>query len=466
MNRDREFYKNTLILLIGKFSTQFITLLLLPLYTHYLLTSDYGFVDLLQTYISLFIPILTLRLDSSVFRFLIDCRKNENAKKNIISNTLFLLIVTVIFTSIIGIILINIFNIKYSVYLLINLIVMMLSNVLLQVLRGLGKNKEYSISSIITGTCTLIINAVLIIIFKYDARSIFISSIVANLLCCIFVIFTANVNKYFIIDRINKKTIKEMLLYSLPMIPNTLSWWIVNVSDRTIISIFLGTSVNGIYTVSCKFSNIINGIYSIVNMSWQETASLHINDKDKDEFFSEMINKIFFLFSCISLLIVAIIPFIYNTIIGKEYFSSYKYIPILLYSNIWNVLVGLIGGIYIALKKTKQVANTTIISAIINFIVNIVLIKFIGLYAACVSTLISYIAVSIYRYYDCKKYVNIKLKLKKFIIFSIVYVILSLVYIYHNLIICFIALIVAVIYSFIVNKDIIKSIISGLFKKI
>ena len=68
MNRNKEFIKNTVILFLGKFTTQFISLLLLPLFTHYLLTSDYGAVDLLQTYITLFIPILTLRIDSVAFR--------------------------------------------------------------------------------------------------------------------------------------------------------------------------------------------------------------------------------------------------------------------------------------------------------------------------------------------------------------------------------------------------------------
>ena len=174
---------------------------------------------------------------------------------------------------------------------------------------------------------------------------------------------------------INKTTIKELLAYSCPMIPNALSWWIVNVSDRTIISIFLGSSFNGIYSVSCKFSNIINSIFSIFNMSWQETAVLHIEDKDKDEFFSNMIDKLLMLFSATSLLIIAILPFVYNWIIGVDYHSSYKFIPILLYANLWSILINLIGGIYVAKKKTKEIAITTLISSILNIVINLIFIK-------------------------------------------------------------------------------------------
>ena len=81
--RNKEYYKNTVILFIGKFVTQFMSIILLPLFTRYLLTEDYGYVDLIQTYLSLFVPILTLRMDSAVFRFLIDARKDEEKKAKI-----------------------------------------------------------------------------------------------------------------------------------------------------------------------------------------------------------------------------------------------------------------------------------------------------------------------------------------------------------------------------------------------
>jgi O-antigen/teichoic acid export membrane protein len=297
----------------------------------------------------------------------------------------------------------------------------MISNVLIQVLRGLGKNKEYSVSSIITGITSIAVNTLLIIKYGYKANSIFIASSISNTIVIVYVVLTTKLYKYLSIKEINKNTIKEILNYSLPMIPNSLSWWIVSVSDRTIISIILGTALNGIYTVSCKFSNILNSIFGVFNMSWQETVSVHINDQDRNEFFSKMINRLFILFSSISLLIMLALPFVYNILIGKEYLESYKYIPILLYANSWYVLSSLLGGIYIGLKQTKKIANTTIASAIINIVINILLMNKIGLYAACISTLISYLAMSIYRYIDLKKYLNIKISLRNIMISTLLF---------------------------------------------
>ena len=75
MSKERTLAKNTIIVSIGKISTQLISFLLLPLYTAYLSTNEYGTVDLLNTLISLIIPIISLKIDQGIFRFLIDERK-------------------------------------------------------------------------------------------------------------------------------------------------------------------------------------------------------------------------------------------------------------------------------------------------------------------------------------------------------------------------------------------------------
>lgn len=457
MNKDKEFLKNTIILFIGKFATQFIQFLLLPLFTHYLLTDDYGTVDLIQTYIALFVPILTLRLDSAAFRFLIDLRDDENSKRKLISSIFFVLIICILSCIIICFAISYIIQIKYFGYVVTNIVILMVSNLLLQILRGLGKNKQYSICSAVTGAITLVTNIILIICFKYNASSILISSSCANIFCILYIIISTRLFKYIKISSFSKEESKKILKYSLPMIPNALSWWIVNISDRTIISIFLGTAFNGIYTVSCKFSNILNNIYSIVNMSWQESASLHIDDDDRDEFFTKMIDNLLMLFCTISLLIIGILPLIFSWLIGNEYLDAYNYIPILLYANSWNVLISLIGAIYIAKKRTKEIANTTLISAIINIIINLALIKFIGLYAACISTLISYMIMGIYRYIDCRKYVNVKLKIKKYIIYTTIYLVSTIFYLSNNIYTNIINSILVVIYTIIIYKELIKA---------
>jgi len=257
-----------------------------------------------------------------------------------------------------------------------------------------------------------------------------------------------------------------MLGYSIPLIPNALSWWIVNASDRTIISLLINTAANGVYTVSCKFSNILNSIFSIFTMSWQESASLHIEEDDRDEFFSSMITNIYQLFACISLFIIVALPFVFNILIGNDYSSSYNYIPILIIANTFNVLIGLFGGVYVAKKLTKKMTSTTIVAAIINIIINISLIKMMGLYAACLSTLIAYLCMAIYRYFDVQKYVKVKIKIAVIIGVIIGFIISLISYYSNNTLINIIGFIIVFIYCILVNKKNIITLKNIFLKKI
>lgn len=455
MNKSKEYVVNTLILLFGKFATQFLSLFLLPLYTNYLLKEDYGLVDLYQTYISLFVPVFLLCLDSAVFRFLVDERNNDENKKIIINSSIIKVILQSIILVLIFLIIRLFIDVKYSLFIVTNVVAIMFSNVFLQICRGIGKNKNYSFACIVVSFITLISNLFLILVLHYDASSILISSTLGNFIGIIYIFISTKLWRYLSFLQYDKSKTKELLKYSVPLIPNALSWWIVNVSDRTIISFLINSAANGIYSVSCKFSNILNSIFSIFTMSWQESASLHINDDDKDEFFTNMINSIYKLFVTISLLIIIALTVAFPILIGNEYMAAYNYIPILILANSFNVLIGLFGGIYIAKKLTKKMTSTTIYSAIINLIVNLLLVKKFQLYAACLSTLVAYSCMAIYRYFDVQKYVKVRIKLSTIFGTTIAFIVAFAAYFSKNMWIVILSSIYIILYSFFSNKTLI-----------
>ena len=456
MNKEKKLVKNTIIVALGKICTQFISFFLLPLYTAFLSAEEYGTVDLLNTYISLLLPLVFLQLDQAVFRFLIDVRKDENedSKKSLITTTvlmvIFQAIVFIIFYIIVGEYISN----KYKYFLATNVVATMLSNIFLQISRGLGDNLTYSVGSLVSGAGTVILNVLLIAIFKFGAYGMLISNFVANILCAIFIILKLKVYKYIDISTFNKKLLKKILKYSIPLIPNQLSWWIISVSDRTIITYFLGLGSNGIYSVANKFSAICISIFGIFNLTWTEFTSMYINDKDRDKFFSNIMNKALRIFIPLCLGIIAFMPFVFDYLItGSEYKTAYNQIPILMISAIFNILVSLISSMYVALKKSKDIAKTTIYSAIINIFLNLFLIKFIGLYAASLSTLIAYMCMAIYRYIDVKKYIKLKIY-KKFIIFSFIIICILLpIYYVKNAALCLIGIIIVIAYALFCVKD-------------
>lgn len=332
----------------------------------------------------------------------------------------------------------------------------MISSDFLQIARGLGKNITYSIASVISGISTVLLNIFFIVYMKLGAKGMLLSITIANGLSSIYLLISLRIVKYINFSKYSKEINKKMLKYSVLLIPNGISWWIMNASDRSIISFILGVSANGIYAVSCKFPGILSGIFNVFNLSWSESISLHIEEKDNSDYISSVFDDVLKIFGCIGLIIIAFLSLTFNFLINQNYNEAYLYIPILVVAAIFSLLAAQYGGIYIALKKTKQISYTTILAAIINLIVNIVLIKFIGLYAAAISTLISYFVILVYRHFDICKSIPINYKYKTIFTTILTYGIVILLYYINNFYLNLISLFLSILFSFMINSKLIK----------
>ena len=309
-------------------------------------------------------------------------------------------------------------------------------------------------------------NIILISVFHMGAEGMITSMALANFVCSLYIYLKLDLKSYFDYKSVDKKIIKEMYKYSIPLIPNGISWWIVNVSDRSIISFVLGDGANGIYGISNKFSTIISSLTGVFNISWSESAALHINSEDRDEFFTDIMNTAFKVFAAIGVLMLALMPFVFPILINVKFNEAYQYIPFLVLGVVFNVGLCLYNQVYLAKKLSKQVASTAMAGAAINIIINVLLIKRIGLYAAALSTTISYFVMMIYRHFDVKKYVKIKIE-KPFIIESIlIYTLAIYLYYQNNFFGNILNLVIVSIYSVYINLNFIKSTYRTIINKI
>lgn len=466
MNKKKQLAKNTIIIFFGKVCTQLISFLLLPLYTAYLATSEYGIVDLIQTYVTLLVPIITLELEMSIFRWLIDSRGKDKETKKLISNDFYILFLSLGIFSILFLIVTSFVHIPFKFIILIDIIVCVLSGNFLQISRGLGKITDFSISCILTGLTTVIINIILIVFCHMQAEGMIISMALANGVCSLYLFLRLKLYKMIDLKQVDHKLLKGMYKYSIPLVPNGISWWIVNVSDRSIISIVLGASFNGLYAISNKFPTIISSLTGIFNLSWSESASLHINSKDRDEFFSDITNTIIRLFSTLGVGMLACMPFIFPIMINSKYHDAYLYIPPLVVGTIFNVAICLYSQIYLAKKMSKQVASTTILGAVINILINVVFIKYIGLFAASLSTMVSYMVMAIYRHFDLKKYVNIKISKMLLVKVFLMFTLISISYYINNVYLNIVSLIIVCIDAYFLNRQLLKDSIKTVLSKI
>ena len=465
MSRSKELAKNTLLITVGRISTQFVSFLLLPLYTSLLSKGEYGTVDFITTLVQLFVPIMSLMIDQGVFRFLLNC-ESENEKRKVITNSIIILsltsIITVLIYGVIRIIRVD----DYMLWLLLILIVTAFNNLFLQISRGLKDTGDYALGSFICSTSTIVLNVLCIAYLKMGPIGMLFATFTGNLICSLFLFCKLKIFKYIHRSSYNFGNAKEILEYSLPLVPNQLSIWVMNSSDRLIVTVILGTAANGILAVTHKFPSIFIMLFNIFLLAWHETGTVHFYDDDKDMFFSEMINKIIVAFATLCAGAIVVLPIVFNWFINPAYNEAYYNIPVYLVATLFNVVIGLLGVVYVATKRTGEIAKTTILSAIINIGVHIGLIKTIGLYAASISTFIGYFIAMIYRIRNVKKYLNIKYDFRKIIIISIVLVVSCYTYYINNMNLSLVLMPVFLIIAVLINKTMLNGVISLVEDKI
>lgn len=453
----KELMKNTLIIALGKFSTQVISYLLLPIYTSVLTTSEYGIYDFLVTACIFIVPFITLLMEESMFRFLID-ENSKEGKCKVMSNACLYSILSMIVWSLILFIILSILKYKYTFVFILYIISCIFITLCNSITRGLGKLKLYSLSNFILSILTIILNILLIAVIKLGVNGLLYATIISNIITSIFIFFKLKIYSYIKFKYLKKNELKEMIKYSYPLVPNSIAWSIINISDRIIITFNLGSSSNGIYAMANKFPNIMNTFASFFFTAFKENASKVVKKDDYKEYYDSIQKYVHNAFIAISLFLITIIPFIFDIFINKSYGEAYLYIPILVIALYYGNMSGFYGSLFVAFKDTKIIGKSTIIGAILNIIINLALIRFIGIYAAIISTLLSNYIVNLYRKYKINKYLSLN-KIDNYYISILVLILITCIYYLKNPILNIISLLIAIIFSYLSNKDLIKNIL-------
>lgn len=457
MSRQKDLAKNTAILTVGKVCTQCISFFLLPLYTAILSAEDYGTFDLFVTYATLLLPLINWQLDQGLFRFMLDYRGNKDEQKKLFSTLLLSSTVQNIIYVVLFICIEPFLKIENAYFLLLYVVLQVYNALFLQFVRGLGYSIKYTIASFISASATTVLNVIALVFLRMGLQGLFVSTLTAQLLTLVYLVISSRSWEYFSLKNARIGTFKRVGTYSIPLIPNNLAWWVVNASDRTIISHFLGTAANGIYSVANKFPNVFINFYNILNLSWTETVSLHYNDEDRDEFLTDTMTSLVKLFVAACLGIVACLPFVFPIMVNAKYSAAYNQILILMYAMLFRVLVGLYSCVYVAQKNAKKIAYTSISAAIINITVDLILINKIQVFAASLSTLVAFLSMFIVRYIDVNKTVHMRIK-KPIAIGSILLSIMLVgTYYCNNKVIQFVALCITALYAVVTNMDMLKS---------
>lgn len=412
-NKGKRLVKDTIIFAIGSLGTKVIQFVMMPLYTNYMTSAEYGVSNLIFTIVQLLLPIVSLNIFDAVLRFgMSKTEKSANVLKTALK-----IVVLDLFLIIILIPIINLYKPlnEWTYYLVVYLFLNILNSTIMNYLKVKNKNLLYAIISLIQTFVLASTNVLLIAHWKMGVDGYMLSSIIAMATSCILGTICGNVISDIRRAHFDKKLLFQMLRYSIPLIFNAIAWWLISSSDKIMIEIMCGSALLGIYSVAAKIPALINVFISIFQQSWGLSAIREMETSNDMRFYSVIFEIYsFIIFGASLLTIIFIRPFM-NIYIGKDFLDSVQFVPFLIYSSIFSAISTFAGSLYTAMKDTKKIMNTTLLAGILNIIINYFGIKYLGVMGAVIGTVVAYFLIANIRMFDLYRRIEFEFKKWKYL---------------------------------------------------
>lgn len=407
-------FKNTGLLFVSNFASKILVFLFVPFYTSILTTAEYGTYDLLYTTVQLLAPILSFNITDSIMRFSIGMKQEEQNKaftvgvKYVGMSILLGLLGFFIFS--------NCFQAKeigqYTVQFILLFAAYGLNNMILQFSRGIDDVFGIAMAGVIGTLAMIVFNLFLMLYLQMGLDGYFYAMTLSLIVPALYLVMRNRLWRYFVPEQFHWHACKherEMLGYCLPLIFINLSWYINNVSDRYVVSWFCGIETNGIYSVSYKIPAILNAVQVVFIQAWQLSAIKEFNAVDRELFYRKTYQGCQIVMTTLCSGLIFGTRILAKALFAKEFYKAWIYVPILLIYIVFNVLSGAIGGVFSAAKDSKKLAVSGIAGAVVNIVLNFVLVYFYGAMGAAAATLISSVVIWGMRTRASVRYIKMKI---------------------------------------------------------
>lgn len=415
MNKYQKLASNTIVLALGQFGSKLLVYVMLKFYTSMLGTDGFGDVNNIINASALLISVVTLSISEGVLRYGLD---KGNSGKHVFSIGINVAVVgLVIFAAFVPLVgMIEMLK-GYEWLMYMYVCTGSIKGICSIYVRSRGHVKLFAIDGIITTVSMILFNLVFLGLFNMGVLGYVLSVSLGDLVSIIFVSANAKLYKQYRPLGNDKMLRNSMLRYSIPLMPTTVMWWIVNVSDTFMVTAIFGSGENGVYSFAYKFPNLAAIVVGIFLQAWHMSAITERNSRTISNFYSNVFNMM----QTIMFVAVAGIMLILRPIImpffGSEGFEfAYFYVPCLLGAVLFQCGSNFMSTIYEASNKTSHSFVSSFIGAATNVVLNLVFLHTIGVIGAAIATMVSYMVVFIYRVIDTKKYLYMKINYRKVLV--------------------------------------------------
>lgn len=406
----RSFAKNVGLLTLANFGTKILSFLLVPLYTSILTTAEYGTYDLAMSTIGVLVPVLTQNVVDGVLRFSMD---RDVDRKGVLAIGIrhFLISLVPVAAALVANAVLGVSNdlARISPLVMLLFVSQGISGIALYYVRGANRFADIAVSSVMCSALVIGCNVLFLVGFGWGLTGYFLANIIGPLLQSVYLLLRVGLKGADPLH-VDKALERDMLAYSRPLIANSIAWWVNNVSDRYVVTLFCGIGANGIYSVASKIPSILSVVQSIVAQAWTVSAVEEFDPEDSNGFFANM----YAAYNCVMVVvcsaIIACNLFLAKMLYANEFFTAWQYAPFLTISIVFGALAGYVGGILSAVKDSKEFARSSVIGAVANILLNFATVPFIGALGASIATLASYWITWFLRMRTLKRYMRVRIR--------------------------------------------------------
>ena len=386
-------YKNSAIYTACNFLTKGLNFLLLPLYTTFLATGDYGITGIVDSFTGVMCYLAIFSVQAAVMRFYIDYKDSEAQLARYVGTLFFFSLLSTIAWSLLiaalnPILMPVLFSgINFAPTMIIALVGLAFSNVGMvyqQFLRAMENAKLSAVFSVGNVVLTALLTVIFIVPLGLGANGVLLASCIDSI-----VFFTVAVihlrHEGMISFCIDWRILQSVLKYSIPLLPHNLSTSIASLVSAVLINGAGSLSAMGVYNLASKFGVVCDTLQSSVNTAYQPWLFRKLHEKDGD-YKAEIASFTETLLWVFAAVFVAVGLFIQDVILlalPDSYAEAWPLVPlIIIVYSIKTIYYFYIGILFYCKEASRFIFVATLSSSCLNVALSFPLIGLLGAYGS------------------------------------------------------------------------------------
>ena len=394
-SRYKRLLTKTAVFTVGKLLSKLLMFFMIGLYTACMTEAEFGTAELITGIANLLIPLACVGISEGIFR---SAAAKDGDKEAFFTNGLLVYGVgSVVFLCLAPLMLL-IPRFADSVWLIAAYVVVAnLHTVVSQYLCAIGRTKLFAGQGILNTALVIGFNILFLPVLDFGVTGYVSAIILADLTTTVFLILVTRLWRAVKPKSISKQTIVTMLKFCLPLVPTTIFWWITGVSDRYMVDMMCSPEMNGLYTAAYKIPNLLIYAIAIFDSAWK----LSVSAEEDPEACAAFYSKVWRAYTTLAFLgggcLILGSRILAGLLFAGDFVEAWVYIPTLTFATVFTALCTFLGSVYFASKKTMGSMLTALSGAVLNVVLNLLLIPPFGAMGASVATFASYFAVCLLR---------------------------------------------------------------------